>query len=60
MSGKYAPLGCLVQTLGASSILTICPSITQHLLDHVGKEQLGPYVSLEDEYLFVASRFFAL
>ncbi|XP_072031670.1 tRNA (32-2'-O)-methyltransferase regulator THADA-like [Amphiura filiformis] len=41
--GKYGPLGCLTQHLGAEKILELYPTIHHTVLDMLGEQTLVPY-----------------
>uniref|UniRef100_X2AWR9 tRNA (32-2'-O)-methyltransferase regulator THADA n=1 Tax=Capitella teleta TaxID=283909 RepID=X2AWR9_CAPTE len=43
--GKYGPLCCLVEHIGATQVLNICPDITHHLFRVIQEQQLACYVS---------------
>ncbi len=43
--GKYGPLGCLTQQLGAEKILGLYPDLHDTVLNMLGEQNLVPYVS---------------
>ena len=44
VKGKYGPLCCMVDHVGVSKLLQLCPNITQQLLMAIREQPLACYV----------------
>ncbi|XP_032630941.1 tRNA (32-2'-O)-methyltransferase regulator THADA isoform X1 [Chelonoidis abingdonii] len=53
VKGKYASLGCLVESVGVENILTVDRTIPAQILDVMGDQSLAPYASDLLETMFI-------